>query len=83
LALAQFLTGDKTAAAASLESAHQSNPYMGAAILGQVRRRVDNPAAAIPGSKEEAVVYAQAFGDVWDDQAKAFLASLLGYEKDA
>lgn len=83
LALAQFLTGDKTSAAASLESAHQANPYMGRAILGQVRRRVDNPAAAIPGSKEEAVVYAQAFGDVWDDEAKAFLTGILGDSADA
>lgn len=83
LALAQFLTGDKSSAAASLAAAHQSNPYMGRAILGQVHRRVDNPAAATPGSKEEAVVYAQAFGDVWDETAKAFLAESTGGQIDA
>ncbi len=77
LALAQLLTGDNAGAKASLASAHEANRYLGRAILGQVRRRVDNPAAAVPGSQEEAVVYAQAFGDVWDEKAKAFLTDFL------
>ena len=83
LALAQFLSGDNSSAEASLAAAHRSNPYMGRAILGQVHRRVDNPASATPGSKEEAGVYAQAFGDVWDESAKEFLASALGSGADA
>lgn len=77
LALAHLLTGDRAAAGAALAAAHEANPHLGRAILGQVRRRVDNPAAAMPGTREEAVVYAQAFGDVWDDAAKAFLTESL------
>ena len=77
LALAQFLSGDLSEAQSSLGAAHAANRYLGRAVLGQVRRRVDNPAAAVPGSQEEAVVYAQAFGDVWNEEAKAFLTKFL------
>jgi tetratricopeptide (TPR) repeat protein len=77
LCLAQFQSGDRTAAQTALEHALEANAYFGKAILGQVRRQVDNPLAATPGSREEAVVYAQTYGDAWDDAAKAFLGEAL------
>lgn len=80
LSLARFLSGDTEGARTALEAAVASNAHLGPAILGQVRSRVDNPALAVPGSKDEAVVYAQAFGDVWTDGAKAFLAAVLSGE---
>ena len=83
LALAQFLAGDLAGAKAALAASHADNRYMGRAILGQIRRRVDNPATAVPGSQEEAVVYAQAFGDVWDENAKAFIGKFLEGGSDA
>jgi hypothetical protein len=42
-----------------------------------VRRRVENVAAAQPGSLEEALLYTQTYGDVWTDGAKAFLEKVL------
>jgi tetratricopeptide (TPR) repeat protein len=77
LCLAQFQSGDLTAARTALGHALESNLYFGKAILGLVRRQVDNPLAATPGSREEAVVYAQTYGDAWDDAAKAFLTEAL------
>ena len=38
---------------------------------------MDNPLGAPPGSREEAAVYAQTYGDVWDDKSKEFLAQAL------
>jgi tetratricopeptide (TPR) repeat protein len=77
LALAHFVAGDRGAASKSLQAALAENQHMAEAVLGRIRRRVDHPAAAVPGSKEEAVVYAQAFGDVWTDAAKDFLKESL------
>ena len=46
-------------------------------MLGRVRRRVENVAGARPGSLEEALLYAQTYGDVWTDPAKKFLETVL------
>jgi tetratricopeptide (TPR) repeat protein len=77
LALAHFLTGDKAAAEAALAQALTANPHFGKAVLGQIRKQVDNPLGATPGSREEAAVYAQTYGDAWDDKAKEFLGEAL------
>lgn len=77
LALARFVQGDKDGAKSSLAAAHGQNPYLGRAVLGEIRRRVDNPALAAQGSREEATLYAQTYGDVWTDEAKAFLVDSL------
>jgi tetratricopeptide (TPR) repeat protein len=81
LALARFATGDRQQASASLGKALEANPNYGKALLGQLRKtRVDNPVGAAPGSREEALIYAQTYGDVWDDEAKKFLEETLGVE---
>jgi tetratricopeptide (TPR) repeat protein len=77
LALAHFLAGDPAAARTSLDKALESNPHFGKAVLGQIRKQVDNPLGAPPGSREEAAVYAQTYGDAWDEKAKQFLAEAL------
>jgi tetratricopeptide (TPR) repeat protein len=77
LALAHFLAGDPAAARAALGKALESNPYFGKAVLGQIRKQVDNPLGAPPGSREEAAVYSQTYGDAWDEKAKEFLAEAL------
>jgi tetratricopeptide (TPR) repeat protein len=77
LALAHFSTGDKGKAQASLDQALAANPHFGKAILGHIRKRVDNPIGAAPGSREEALIYAQTYGDVWDEPAKKFLEEAL------
>jgi tetratricopeptide (TPR) repeat protein len=77
IALAHFLAGDKAAAEKALDQALASNPHYGKAVLGQIRKQVDNPLGAAPGSREEAAVYAQTYGDVWDDKAKEFLTEAL------
>ena len=77
LALAHFATGDRAKAEAALQQALQANAHFGKALLGQLRKRVDNPVGAAPGSREEALVYAQTYGDVWDDEAKKFLEETL------
>jgi tetratricopeptide (TPR) repeat protein len=77
LALAHFLKGDPAAAATSLGQALALNQYFGKAVLGQIRKQVDNPLGATPGSREEAAVYAQTYGDAWDDKAKEFLDQAL------
>jgi hypothetical protein len=38
---------------------------------------VENLAGARPGSIEEALLYAQTYGDVWTDPAKKFLETVL------
>lgn len=83
LALAHFLAGDKAAATASLEQALTINPHFAKAVLGQIRKQVDNPLGAQPGSREEAVVYAQTYGDAWDEPAKAFVTEVLSVGTDA
>lgn len=77
LALAQFAAGNRAAAEEALGRALESNAHYGKALLGQIRRRVDNVVGTPPGSREEAVVYAQTYGDVWDDAAKKFLDEAL------
>lgn len=77
LALARFATGDRTGAVQAIDAALATNPHFGRALLGQVRKHVDQPMGAPQGSKEEAVLYSQTYGDVWDDAAKAFLAETL------
>jgi tetratricopeptide (TPR) repeat protein len=77
LALAHFASGERGKAEAALDKALESNPSYGKALLGLFRKRVDNPVGAAPGSREEALVYAQTYGDVWDDEAKKFLEEAL------
>jgi tetratricopeptide (TPR) repeat protein len=81
LALAHFAGGDRPRAEEALSKALAANPYYGKALLGQIRKRVDNPVGAAPGSREEALVYAQTYGDVWDDAAKKFLEESLSREE--
>ncbi|HEY0705271.1 MAG TPA: tetratricopeptide repeat protein [Polyangia bacterium] len=77
LALAHFLAGERDAATSSLQQALAANQHFGKAVLGQIRKQVDNPLGAPPGSREEAVVYAQTYGDAWDEPAKAFIGEVL------
>jgi hypothetical protein len=77
LALAKFSAGSEAEAGAALNAALDSNAHYGKALLGRVRRRVENVAAAQPGSLEEALLYTQTYGDVWTDGAKAFLEKVL------
>jgi tetratricopeptide (TPR) repeat protein len=77
LALAYFTTGDRVRAEESLAEALKANPHFGKALLGQLRKRVDNPVGAAPGSREEALIYAQTYGDVWDEAAKKFLEEAM------
>jgi tetratricopeptide (TPR) repeat protein len=80
LALAQFLTGAEEAAEKTFAEALEANPHFAKALLGRIRRRVDNLAGTQPGSIEEALVYAQTYGDVWTDDAKKLLEKTLGAE---
>jgi tetratricopeptide (TPR) repeat protein len=77
LALAHITAGAEAKARGALDDALDANPHYGKAILGRVRRRVENLAGTAPGSLEEALVYAQTYGDVWSDAAKAFLEKTL------
>jgi lipopolysaccharide biosynthesis regulator YciM len=77
LALAHFVAGSKDQAAANLTEALRANPHFAKAVLGRIRRRVENLAGSQPGSIEEALVYAQTYGDVWTDDAKTLLVSAL------
>ena len=77
LALARFVAGAEDQARAALGAALDANPHYGKALLGRVRRRVENVAGSQPGSLEEALVYHQTYGDVWTDAAKAFLDKVL------
>jgi tetratricopeptide (TPR) repeat protein len=77
LALAYFVSGAEDKARAALTAALDANPHYGKTLLGRIRRRVDNIAGAQPGSVEEALLYAQTYGDVWSDDAKKFLEKAL------
>jgi tetratricopeptide (TPR) repeat protein len=77
LALAQFSAGAEDKAKTALAAALDSNAHYGKALLGRIRRRVENVAAAQPGSMEEALLYAQTYGDVWTDAAKKFLEAVV------
>ena len=73
LALAHFAAGAEAPAKKALAAALATNPHYGKTLLGRIRRRVENIAGAQPGSIEEALLYAQTYGDVWTDAAKKFL----------
>jgi tetratricopeptide (TPR) repeat protein len=77
LALSYFVAGDEAKAHAALDAALTANPHYGKTLLGRIRRRVENIAGTQPGSLEEALVYAQTYGDVWTDAAKKFLEKEL------
>jgi Tfp pilus assembly protein PilF len=77
LALAHITNGDEAKARKAIEAALGENQHYGKTILGRVRRRVENIAGTAPGSLEEALVYAQTYGDVWSDDAKKFLEKTL------
>lgn len=77
LALAHFVAGAKAEARTNLDAALQANPHFAKAVLGRIRRRVENLAGSQPGSVEEALVYAQTYGDAWTDDAKKMLAETL------
>jgi hypothetical protein len=77
LALAHVTTGAADKARKSLDAALDANQHYGKALLGRIRRRVENMAGTAPGSIEEALVYAQTYGDVWTEPAKDFLEKAL------
>jgi len=77
LALAHFVAGDQAKAHEALTAALKANAHFGKAVLGRIRRHVENVAGTQPGSVEEALVYAQTYGDTWTDEAKAFLTKTL------
>jgi tetratricopeptide (TPR) repeat protein len=77
LALARFASGDEAGARKSLDTALEANPHYGKTLLGRIRRRVENIAGAQPGSVEEALLYTQTYGDVWNDAAKKFLEEVM------
>jgi tetratricopeptide (TPR) repeat protein len=77
LALAEFLAGNSAGAESALEAALKTNPHFAKAVLGRGPRRQANFSAATPGSLEEALGYAQTYGDAWDAGAKTFLEDYL------
>ena len=77
LALAQFVAGAEDKAREALTAALKANGHFGKAVLGRIRRHVENVAGTQPGSLEEALVYAQTYGDTWTEDAKAFLSKAL------
>jgi hypothetical protein len=83
LALAHFANGAEAPAKKALTAALASNAHYGKTLLGRIRRRVDNIAGAQPGSLEEALLYAQTYGDVWTDDAKKFLEKVLAEKPPA
>jgi tetratricopeptide (TPR) repeat protein len=77
LALAHFVAGAEDKAKEALAAALAANAHFGKAVLGRIRRHVENVAGTQPGTIEEAQVYAQTYGDTWTDEAKAFLIRAL------
>ena len=77
LGLAQFGAGDRTAAQAAMLRALDANSHFGVALLGRIPAQATNLGAATAGSREEAVGYAQTFGDAWDKEAKDFLKETM------
>jgi lipopolysaccharide biosynthesis regulator YciM len=77
LALAHLTAGAEPKAREALDAALDDNAHYGKTILGRVRRRVENIAGTQPGSLEEALVYSQTYGDVWTDDAKKLLETVL------
>jgi len=77
LALSHFLAGNLDAAKAALAVATVANPHFAKVLLGKGPRRQANLNAATPGGLEEALGYAQTYGDAWNASAKAFLEEAL------
>jgi tetratricopeptide (TPR) repeat protein len=77
LGLAHFAAGDRAAAQAAMLQALAANSHFGVALLGRVPSQAANLGAATAGSREEAVGYAQTFGDAWDKDAKSFFKEVL------
>src|SRR3569833_1818306 len=77
LALAHFVAGDQAKAQEALSAALKANGHFGKAVLGRIRRHVENVAGTQPGAIEEALVYAQTYGDTWTEEAKAFLTKAV------
>jgi tetratricopeptide (TPR) repeat protein len=77
LGLAHIATGEKDAAEAAIKKALEANAHFGTALLGRMPSRAANLGAATAGSREEAVGYAQTFGDAWDEAARTFLKEFL------
>jgi tetratricopeptide (TPR) repeat protein len=73
LALAHFLAGNREAAELALEQAITANANLVKVLLGRIPKRAANLAAATPGSREEAMGYAQTYGDAWEAPARKFL----------
>lgn len=83
LALAHVAAGSEAKARKALGAALDANGHYGKALLGRVRRRVENVAGAQPGSLEEALLYVQTYGDVWTDDAKKLVETVLGERAEA
>jgi tetratricopeptide (TPR) repeat protein len=84
LGLARFAADDRPAAQTAILQALDANSHFGVALLGRIPARAANLGAATAGSREEAVGYAQTFGDAWDEAAKSFLKEILaGRSADA
>jgi len=77
LGLAQFVAGAEAAARTAILAAVAANSHFGVVLLGRVPALAANLGAATAGSREEAVGYAQTFGDLWDKEAKSFLKEVL------
>jgi tetratricopeptide (TPR) repeat protein len=77
LALAQFLAGNREAAELAIEQAITANANLVKVLLGRIPKRAANLAAATPGSREEAMGYAQTYGDAWEAPAKKFLEEYM------
>lgn len=77
LALSHFLAGSEDDARRELSAALDANPHFGKALLGKLRRQVDAMSGSQPGSPEEAVLYAQTYGDAWTAEAKKFVERVL------
>ena len=83
LALAHVAAGNEAKARKALEAALEANGHYGKALLGRVRRRVENVAGAQPGSLEEALLYVQTYGDVWTDDAKKLTEKVMTERAEA
>lgn len=77
LALAHLAAGGRAAAEQALGRALEGNPHFARGLQGRLRARVQDPRAQAAGSPEEAALYAQTYGDVWDDAAKKWIEETL------
>jgi Tfp pilus assembly protein PilF len=83
LGLAKVVAGDEAGARKALGKALDANPHFAKAVLGRVRRHVENVAAAGPGTVEQALLYAQTYADVWTDDAKKLLETIMDERNQA